>query len=617
MNDLSVNDYLTNLETDKEELVNNLNERGVDASTDETFTSLTKKVKTIGEGSMPYATEDIAGVIKVGKNLKMDNDGKLNASLDEYPTYEVTLVTDFINDTGSSGRGLSGNDRNAIWDMYHWAQEISPVSDYCVTYTFKDQPCQGGAKTFKKYITYFYTRGSLPTEYLLAVCFGYYANGAIINGHAKSMGSMTVASLYFRFDPNVNIISVSVTHDSTGEYLVNTYALTKDNRTEYTPTGDYNPATKLYVDNKVNEVGIQFIEMPEASAEYVGKVFQYIGETTATYIKGHFYTCISDRAEEPSYQWTEISLGGASGSARSWEFTSQSEEDLAVLNDWFKNSYDPNFLFYQGQRVVSYIKYEDSIKLAFEGIMSSVTSYVQRPLKMLYTCITLIFSEDKTSITEIQIADSLWADLITSEDTQTFMQNVAGYDNTKNQVLKNAKGTVMFDNDDGSGSSIPTLTEDTYIRNLTGTIYKVQDDVKLYLGAEGYTTYYLMPTENITNSYLLILKDESTELFRFVLWAGRVQGRFYTSDGTDNRGGIYSAGNIFYSQVSNRMGIDWVYQFTFNTRLGSNVTDNLTSTSATAALSARQGKVLNERITNEIGNINTVLATLVDIEEGE
>ena len=103
--------------------------------------------------------------------------------------------------------------------------------------------------------------------------------------------------------------------------------LAKDNTTAYTPTGDYNPATKLYVDsglsNKQDSLvsgtniktvngssvlgagdivteQIQYSSVPTASAANLGKVIQYIGATSANYTNGYFYKCIDDGG---NYVW--------------------------------------------------------------------------------------------------------------------------------------------------------------------------------------------------------------------------------------------------------------------------------------------------------------------------
>lgn len=49
----------------------------------------------------------------------------------------------------------------------------------------------------------------------------------------------------------------------------------------------------------------QYETMPTASEELVGKVVQYIGETTSSYIKGYFYECVSDEQIPATYSWVQ------------------------------------------------------------------------------------------------------------------------------------------------------------------------------------------------------------------------------------------------------------------------------------------------------------------------
>lgn len=51
---------------------------------------------------------------------------------------------------------------------------------------------------------------------------------------------------------------------------------------------------------------IQVSFMPEASATYEDKIFQYVGATTEDYINGLFYRCISDGEETPTYSWEAV-----------------------------------------------------------------------------------------------------------------------------------------------------------------------------------------------------------------------------------------------------------------------------------------------------------------------
>ena len=53
---------------------------------------------------------------------------------------------------------------------------------------------------------------------------------------------------------------------------------------------------------------MQFTSMPTASSEYVGKVFEYIGETDATFTHGYFYEVAEDLDNPGSYIWTDVEV---------------------------------------------------------------------------------------------------------------------------------------------------------------------------------------------------------------------------------------------------------------------------------------------------------------------
>ena len=88
---------------------------------------------------------------------------------------------------------------------------------------------------------------------------------------------------------------------ATTGYLNRTY-LSTYNTNSYTPTSDYHPATKKYVDDSIASIDIptgntnaieQVEALPSGSEELVGKVYQYIGKTDTTYgrIHGNYYVC--------------------------------------------------------------------------------------------------------------------------------------------------------------------------------------------------------------------------------------------------------------------------------------------------------------------------------------
>ena len=51
------------------------------------------------------------------------------------------------------------------------------------------------------------------------------------------------------------------------------------------------------------QLKMQVSSLPEASAEQLGKIYQFIGTTTENYVFGRFYTCVQ---EESSYIWKEV-----------------------------------------------------------------------------------------------------------------------------------------------------------------------------------------------------------------------------------------------------------------------------------------------------------------------
>ena len=111
---------------------------------------------------------------------------------------------------------------------------------------------------------------------------------------------------------------------ATTGYLNRTY-LSTYNTTSYTPTSDYHPATKKYVDDSIAAIDIstgssnaieQVEALPSGSEELVGKVYQYIGATNSTYgyVHGNYYVCTkkmylnkhNDR--KTSYSWVNTQL---------------------------------------------------------------------------------------------------------------------------------------------------------------------------------------------------------------------------------------------------------------------------------------------------------------------
>lgn len=53
---------------------------------------------------------------------------------------------------------------------------------------------------------------------------------------------------------------------------------------------------------------VQLTELPTASATYLGKIYQYTGDTTGAYKHGYIYECVSDDdPTDPTYSWVKLS----------------------------------------------------------------------------------------------------------------------------------------------------------------------------------------------------------------------------------------------------------------------------------------------------------------------
>ncbi len=68
-----------------------------------------------------------------------------------------------------------------------------------------------------------------------------------------------------------------------------------------------------------DEVTIQYETMPTPSENELGKIVQYVGETTGSYIKGFFYRCVEVPNTDPTqYGWVHQNVDDGSGDAVVW-----------------------------------------------------------------------------------------------------------------------------------------------------------------------------------------------------------------------------------------------------------------------------------------------------------
>lgn len=206
--------------------------------------------------------------------------------------------------------------------------------------------------------------------------------------------------------------------------------LAKDNASEYTPTGDYNPATKKYVDDVI----VDSIEFPIYRIQTINNGINTTG-----------YTNIDDQStlkiEEEinkAYKNGLDSIGFIVSSK------AKDEQYLFVNNDagiqtkpryYWLYSIDSIQNRYNNTQPYSLLTLQLTISLSWTGDTCSCTSAsiwkVELPLLATNN------SAKYTPTGDYNPSTKLYTD-------KTHYENMAGYDATKTQVLKNINGTLTW-----------------------------------------------------------------------------------------------------------------------------------------------------------------------------
>ena len=149
---------------------------------------------------------------------------------------------------------------------------------------------------------------------------GYYMKGDLYidsmpqSTTTKATGRTIQLRADLSWNDNVVTISAAAIYETEKDFMFYTdNYLAKDNTTSFTPTSDYNPATKKYVDDNKGQT-IQYSTMPTADSTTVGKIVQYTGTTDANYTNGYFYIGATDGEATPTYSWENLNVqNGGSG----------------------------------------------------------------------------------------------------------------------------------------------------------------------------------------------------------------------------------------------------------------------------------------------------------------
>lgn len=93
----------------------------------------------------------------------------------------------------------------------------------------------------------------------------YKIKGSVANYEALPTSDVEIGDVYNLIDTGANYVAINndpIEWDKLSETVDTSVFLAKDNTTEFTPTGEYNPATKGYVDNKATTSSITIPSVP-------------------------------------------------------------------------------------------------------------------------------------------------------------------------------------------------------------------------------------------------------------------------------------------------------------------------------------------------------------------
>ena len=195
---------------------------------------------------LPIASADTLGGIKIGENLSIDENGIVSASGEEIKFYSIYLDTRLYQYTTLSLHNISSPYNTELIEF------ISNVMTECANKNYNSILILIRFKCLNSIEEIPYL--------LLAFDSTYKISSANNNYQVVSIGNEVLQNRIFykyRIDihgtwsDNVFIVSTIIGSRAKHEFISTETGLTKNNTTSYTPTSDYNPATKKYVDDAI------------------------------------------------------------------------------------------------------------------------------------------------------------------------------------------------------------------------------------------------------------------------------------------------------------------------------------------------------------------------------
>ena len=412
--------------------------------------------------TLPIASASTLGGIKVGENLTIDENGVLSASggtQNNIPSFFIDIPSQPLNESNTGTRytlPTSFNEKlttnlNNILDIYQTFSIQFLINNILVTFNPSYSIDTSGFGTRR------FNSTSKPTSINL------FAN--ILN-NKYDISTSADPVMYGGFLPVT--LELTLTWDNTtpsvtkGVYKLYGYSspipsiryiqknlLTKTNTTGYTPTNDYNPATKKYVDDTVASAGggSDLITHHFSISNSLSNIFKSINNQI--YIRDEsIINNLINKLNEALNVGCQINL--------IVDFTDSSIRDIPVRLSFnpcnvLKASNSSKTLYFSSY--ISNSAYNNLsgyaeciiVEILMDCIFTNnvITSFQDNVFRISVIPIRLLPTNNTISYTptdDYNPATKKYTD-------KTHYENMTGYDATKTQVLKNINGTLTWVNE--------------------------------------------------------------------------------------------------------------------------------------------------------------------------
>ena len=199
---------------------------------------------------------------------------------------------------------------------------------------------------------------------------------------------------------------------------------------------------------------IQVDTMETASADLLGKVVQYVGDTDQDYTQGYFYKCVSDGEVTPTYSWEQLDVQPASSGG-------DASLQSAVTSNLAVGAIASGTTLAQGTTFTEFVQKLLITEIAPTTTFTASGSGVKEVGTSVTPTLTLTISSAGTG-TPVSIKFYNGSTLL---DTQAYVSGTNTYTYTMSAVTTNTtvKGVLEYKKSDNTNASIEKSATYTFV----------------------------------------------------------------------------------------------------------------------------------------------------------